>query len=52
MSEQLAFDHAFSEGLAVDGDEGAVGARAPVVEHARDKFFAGAALTLDEGSRV
>ena len=52
MTEQLAFDHAVSEGLAVDRDEGAVGARAPVVEHPRDQLLAGAALALDERGRT
>ena len=52
MAEQFAFDHAVGESLAVDRDEGAVRASAPVVEHARDQLFAGAAFALDEGGRA
>src|SRR5690349_3841301 len=52
MTEEFALDHPFGEGLAVDRDERAVGAGAPVVEHPRDQLLAGAAFALDKRGRA
>src|SRR6266852_1677594 len=48
MTEQLAFDHAVGERLAIDREERTLGAVAPVVEHPGDQFLAGPGLAFDK----
>ena len=48
MPEQLAFDHALAERFAIDCDERAVGAVAPVMKHPGDHFLAGPSLAFDK----
>ena len=56
MAEEFAFDGAFGDGAAVDGDESAalsdVFAEAVFVDDAREDVFADAALAGDEDGEV
>ena len=49
--EELAFEKPFRECAAVDGDERAVSARAPLVDRFRDELLPGAAFAAEERRR-
>jgi hypothetical protein len=51
MTEEFAFHHSVGKGFAIDRDKRPFCPVAPVMEHARHQFFAGAAFTLDQCSR-
>ena len=48
VTEEFTFDERFGHGRAVEGDEGAVGARGKRVKGAGDQFLAGAGFAGDE----
>ena len=48
VAEQLGFEERLGECAAIDGDEGLFGARAILVDGARDEFFSRAAFAGDE----
>ena len=48
VAEQLAFEQAGGDGGAIELDEGAVFARARVVDGARQQFLAGAGFAVDQ----
>ncbi len=52
MAEQLAFDHLFGNGGAVDLDEGVVGARAGGMDRAGDQFLARTAFSKDQDAAI
>src|SRR6516164_2007592 len=52
MAEKLAFEKARGNRGGVDGDEGAVGARAVRMNRPRHQFLARAALSLNQYRRV
>jgi hypothetical protein len=47
MAEQLALEQAVGQGAAVDGDEGAGGPAAGVVQRPGNQFLAGAGFPVD-----
>jgi hypothetical protein len=48
MTEQLAFEERVGDRAAVDRDERAAAALAQVMDRARDQFFAGPGLAMDQ----
>ena len=50
-AKQLGFEHRLWNGRTVHVDERAVGARAAVVDDARDEAFAGAGLSIEKNGR-
>ena len=52
VTEEVALHQTLGDGRAVEGDQGAVAARARVVDRARDELLAGAALAVDADVHV
>ena len=52
VSEEFALKESLGDGSAVDGNKGACGTRAVVVNRARGQFFASATLSLRRGQSI
>src|SRR6185295_13182061 len=52
IAEQLALDHVFRSGRAVEGKEGVEAARGASVDSASNEFFAGAGFASDENGDI